>query len=298
MSIFLLSACHVFERPEIRFTCDDIPECADADTDTEPTDEDCGDGVDNDQDGLTDCEDEDCLDECIEDCGDGIDNDQDGLTDCEDEDCLEACIEDCTDQTDNDQDGFADCDDDECYGIDGCGGPYQMLMQTRFETLATVMGTELDEWQPNYSYNIAMMSSGTIEISASPSGWSGGEAFSCTGTIFGGFNIASDFTPYDAFTYVGPVTGVDYALAMTPNTTDYTLIWSPPSDCPLETLPYVLLGFSSGSSIVYRESEGSWIPQYYSLQYAYQQNYKGYDLRLTSLYGVYPYNLIEWTGTY
>jgi len=48
------------------------------------------DGIDNDCDGLVDCEDAGCLplDECEErDCSDGLDSDHDGLVDCQDDDC-------------------------------------------------------------------------------------------------------------------------------------------------------------------------------------------------------------------
>jgi len=54
-----------------------------------PGAEDCGDSVDNDFDGETDCSDSDCDGNanCLEDCGDGVDNDADGLTDCADSSC-------------------------------------------------------------------------------------------------------------------------------------------------------------------------------------------------------------------
>jgi hypothetical protein len=52
------------------------------------------------------------------DCGDGKDNDNDGLSDCCDDDCKIdplICFEaHCGDNFDNDCDGFVDCDDDEC----------------------------------------------------------------------------------------------------------------------------------------------------------------------------------------
>lgn len=58
----------------------------------------CFDGIDNDGDGLSDCDDPDCSiygrcrrttdSEEGRECFDGIDNDGDGLTDCEDNDCL------------------------------------------------------------------------------------------------------------------------------------------------------------------------------------------------------------------
>ena len=53
----------------------------------------CGDGVDNDSDGDTDCADSDCAADplCSStteiDCADGVDNDNDGDTDCADSDC-------------------------------------------------------------------------------------------------------------------------------------------------------------------------------------------------------------------
>lgn len=53
----------------------------------------CDDGIDNDNDGFTDCEDNDCDSEpnCqVEICDDGIDNDNDGFTDCDDSDCDSA----------------------------------------------------------------------------------------------------------------------------------------------------------------------------------------------------------------
>ncbi len=54
------------------------------------------DGIDNDCDGLLDCEDGDCAGVCTEAgaCDDGDDNDLDGWTDCEDDDCWDSCASD------------------------------------------------------------------------------------------------------------------------------------------------------------------------------------------------------------
>ncbi len=103
---------------------------------------DCGDGIDNDGDGVVDCQDPDCWpnstlcgeivpvfadDQHDEDslalCTDMVDNDGDGQLDCSDRGCqgiAETCcvleFDDvsCSDHIDNDGNGFADCEDYGC----------------------------------------------------------------------------------------------------------------------------------------------------------------------------------------
>jgi hypothetical protein len=66
----------------------------------DPDEDDCTDGVDNDSDERTDCEDVDCeLDPACParvetTCDDGIDGDVDGVTDCDDTDCVasDVCV--------------------------------------------------------------------------------------------------------------------------------------------------------------------------------------------------------------
>ena len=86
----------------------------------------CDDGIDNDGNGFTDCDDFDCAEDpaCEEDCSDGIDNDEDGTIDCDDLGCAhdEACAEDCSDGIDNDEDGHTDCDDYYCEEDAACTG--------------------------------------------------------------------------------------------------------------------------------------------------------------------------------
>jgi len=99
----------------------------------------CGDSLDNDLDGLFDCDDPDCAPayrceargpEPVTDdparCFDGVDNDEDGFVDCADFSCLregycrtetresEATVEGCTDGLDNDWDDDIDCNDVDC----------------------------------------------------------------------------------------------------------------------------------------------------------------------------------------
>jgi len=74
-------------------------------------------------------------------CNDGLDNDCDGFTDCQDSDCTGdigpgggACLpesEACSDGYDNDGDGYVDCADAECLGTLECilaGVDYEVLL--------------------------------------------------------------------------------------------------------------------------------------------------------------------------
>lgn len=106
------------------FVCDLPPEATDAL---------CDDGIDNDDDGFTDCEDWSCTrspdvtvcgsEDTVGACTDGVDNDGDGFIDCQDWDCsfnplVLVCDElndfMCSDGLDNDDNGFTDCDDFTC----------------------------------------------------------------------------------------------------------------------------------------------------------------------------------------
>jgi hypothetical protein len=89
----------------------------------------CNNGIDDDEDFLTDCEDDDCASDpsCHEigaQCSDRIDNDDDFETDCFDSDCAgePACDESmhCDDHVDNDGDGEVDCADFDCASMAIC----------------------------------------------------------------------------------------------------------------------------------------------------------------------------------
>ena len=75
------------------------------------------------------------------DCGDGLDNDGDSVSDCSDNDCLKtaACTPDgkpentnkrCRDWVDNDEDGVTDCDDQDCQTelITACNGSWDAAL--------------------------------------------------------------------------------------------------------------------------------------------------------------------------
>ncbi len=95
----------------------------------------CGDGSDNDCNGVADCQDPACAGKadcaCVpkkEDCTNGKDDDCDGLVDCFDPDCqgTPACgcaaneQGKCDDGFDNDGDGLVDCADPDCFGATIC----------------------------------------------------------------------------------------------------------------------------------------------------------------------------------
>ena len=96
--------------------CTDDPACPER----------CTDGVDDDADLLVDCADPECSDDaaCPEDCDNGADDDANGRSDCADPECRDVapCLESgaCDDGLDNDLDGWADCADSECVGTPGC----------------------------------------------------------------------------------------------------------------------------------------------------------------------------------
>jgi len=91
---------------------------------------DCSDGTDNDGDGLTDCEDPDCVNDpaCKEGeeeiCDNNVDDDGDGLTDCDDPHCVDDPVctgeEICENGIDDDGDGFSDCEDPHCADDPAC----------------------------------------------------------------------------------------------------------------------------------------------------------------------------------
>jgi hypothetical protein len=96
--------------------CDDIRDCH-----VETCPERCDDDADNDGNGTADCSDVSCHGSapCVEEgpeCSDGIDNDHDNSIDCIDRNCdnMAPCGDDCTNHVDDDGDGAVDCADSDC----------------------------------------------------------------------------------------------------------------------------------------------------------------------------------------
>jgi hypothetical protein len=90
--------------------------------------EQCGNYIDDDGDGLADCDDPDCetYPRCLpENCTDRIDNNGDGKVDCADPECAGQVFcqaEICDNGTDDNADGHVDCQDAACLGAAGCEG--------------------------------------------------------------------------------------------------------------------------------------------------------------------------------
>lgn len=97
-----------------------------------PPEQACGDGIDNDSDGLIDCADPDCAsfagcqETPSEICDNEQDDDGDGLVDCADPDCASvapcaaAPTEICTNGIDDDGDNLIDCLDPDCAEHEAC----------------------------------------------------------------------------------------------------------------------------------------------------------------------------------
>jgi Domain of unknown function (DUF4215) len=93
----------------------------------EPVLEICYNQMDDDGDGLVDCEDSECdnYPACIlENCSNGVDDNDNNLIDCEDPQCVIVCAppEVCGNSVDDDLDGRKDCEDFDCIGDASCTG--------------------------------------------------------------------------------------------------------------------------------------------------------------------------------
>ncbi len=92
-----------------------------------PFESNCTGGIDEDGDGLIDCDDPDCYtsNRCVvEICDNGLDDDNDGWIDCSDSECfsLSVCVEICDNGIDDNGNGLIDGDDPQCNTSSGIKG--------------------------------------------------------------------------------------------------------------------------------------------------------------------------------
>lgn len=104
-----------------------------------------------------------CIEPRPETCTDGVDNDADGLLDCEDDDCLgnPACAEtNCSDGVDDDGDGTADCTDADCWSdpecdvkvwLSGANGGRRLLGITYADQFGVGVGCDTTWVESSYS---------------------------------------------------------------------------------------------------------------------------------------------------
>ncbi len=239
-------------------------------------------GVDDDCNGVVD-------DFPAEDCEDGADNDFDGLTDCEDDDCIAECMEDCADGVDNDLDGVSDCLDDECWGVDSCEWPYDMELETTVENTIFGYGTDFTRAYGDFAIMYidaeATLTGTPHDSSASP--------IVCEGRLF----AASWARGYSDMAYLGGTSTMDFVFSWDASVSNGGLIdWT--AGCPTESLPIAYIGFQGGAAdTIYRlGGAGAWYAQYVATDYGSWENLPSYWLGYQSD-PVQQY-YVTWTGYY
>ena len=297
MALTLLTACppkdDTGEPPEADTDTDtdtdtdadsDADSDADADSDTD-TDADADADSDADSDADTDIEVED-------DCSDGRDNDDDGLTDCEDDDCVDACMEDCSDGLDNDGDGLIDCEDDECLGDTACTSSlYELSLVTRLEAAAMGSGPKA---MMKFGYPAASMLYGYVDLVGTPDD-PHGTSFSCNGYAYAYPSYYGH--SYGSAYYAGYTKDAgDYVFEFTLSV-PRTLQWYG-GPCPVGDLPVFLLGMTHRSTEITRyDGAGSWDVQYTtSPRNTYFYGDAGFDV--TFWYYLNQTAPVEWEGYY
>lgn len=226
------------------------------------------------------------------DCSDGADNDGDGLVDCEDDDCVDECMEDCTDEVDNDGDGLIDCDDDECVGDEACvDNEFTISMTNRLQGIALASGPEAGH---KLGYPAASIFYGYIELVGYPSD-PHGSGFACSGYAeawpgaYYGYSLGS-------FYHAGYTPGAgDYVFEISLGSS-HNLEWN--GGCPVDRIPSFLLGMTHTVPEITRyDGTGSWYVQYSS---TLEDMYSYGDHGLSMSWWYYPTqtNPVTWTGTY
>ena len=215
MSLLLLLSC----LPEIPVKPGNFrPPLGDADTDAD---------ADTDTDTDTDVVDPEI-------CDNGADDDGDGKIDCEDDDCIDVCIEDCDDGKDNDQDGATDCDDDECSGDDHCVITWDYTLHVQPWETYVAYGPSIGDWT---GYGAVAWFKGAVVLEVESTE---GDSFACEGAFYTGPDVwdSAGLTYSD-----GDCGSCDWRFAFEPREDDGSLKWW--SDCPESTIPATHLGFTA-----------------------------------------------------
>lgn len=144
-------------------------------TGSEDTAASCSDGIDNDCNTFTDCDDFNCFAFCCvpsgdergdDDCSDGVDNNCDGFADCGSYSCsldvlVTVCDEHetaCSDGLDNDGDGDPDCDDRDCRWIMGSTCSCLECSDTACSDGIDNDGNgfeDCEDWDCSFNYNVS-----------------------------------------------------------------------------------------------------------------------------------------------
>ena len=116
-----------------------------------------------------------CIASIVEDCYDGLDNDLDGLVDCDDLDCVNesgcvGSVEICDDGQDNDLDGLVDCDDSTCANELVCGGTGSDICLGGIGVAVYDVDTLEPSWTEIWSHPLSSLPSGA---SYSDGAWNG-----------------------------------------------------------------------------------------------------------------------------
>lgn len=217
-------------------------------------------------------------------CDDGADNDLDGLTDCEDSDCMDLCLEDCTDGADNDADGDEDCYDDECTGEAACAEFVSYELSTDMDEVYMISGGLVQYY---VGYPAVLLLYAEVDLQAIPDD-PALDPFHCVGWAYGYPANLYYYHGYAGTTYVsGSSGGSTSTFQVVWDEWGGTLDWDDP--CPLTTIPTFHLKLSHNRSPILRQARwGGWYGQYDG--YLYYESYADTE------YPMYNYALTYWGG--
>jgi hypothetical protein len=257
-------------RPEVK-----PPIEADADADTD-ADSDADSDADTDTDPVE-----------PEDCGNGKDDDQDGLTDCEDEDCVDVCFEDCGNDEDDDGDGDVDCADDECIGTPECEDFYEVSLELSEGEAWVAYGPGLLEWA---GYEASGWVRGAVRLEAVNGQ---GDSFECRGWMDAG-------PPRWGSEGVTPTSescgGCDWSFDLAPRVDEGSLQWN--SACPVSALPGLQIGFRTDKNKITADLPSGWVNQYIGGETYWGWDDSRYDIEWGVIYELSSKDERTWTGEY